>query len=379
MAAAHIGIVLHDFSTGGSERIAIRLSNAWAKAGRRVTIFCGTQEGALRVLVSPEVAVYACMPVTARSPVSRFVTLPLRMRRDIDRLQPDILFAPGNYHLVVFGVLGRLRMARRPLFVCKLSNPVRNGKTPRWLGAIGDWVTRVAAAPVDAFTAMSPSLRAQALTLFTRHIIHHIDEPVLEDEAVIADRSSPPCTQTPIIICVGRLVPQKDFALALAVFAQIDPGLGARLIFLGEGPEYEPLMAEALRLGIADRVDFKGYVADVRSLLSQASLFLMTSRYEGYPAVLIEAMAAGLPIVTTDCSPAIREIVTSPAHGQVVDGRDPVRIAHAVEVGLAAPLPPHSLLETATARNRMGVSSAAYLRCFDELVAAARRDENPGA
>jgi glycosyltransferase involved in cell wall biosynthesis len=366
VTATHIGVVLHDFSTGGSERIAIRLCNAWMKAGRRVTIFCGTEAGALRALVAPGVTICLCTPETKRSLLSRLL-LPLRIRSDIERLAPDLLFSPGNFHLLIFALLGRLRLARRPIMVCKLSNPMRNGDAPGWLGWIGEWATRRAAAPIDAFTAMSPALRAQALTLFKHHAIHHIDEPVLNDRPV--EIISPPAEQLgPLVMCVGRLAPQKDFPLALAAFAAMDARFGARLVLLGEGPERDHLTAEAARLGIADRVDFKGYVADVTPHLSQASLFLMTSRFEGYPAVLIEAMAAGLPIVTTDCSPAIAEIITAPELGQIVEGRDPAKLARAIETVIAAPRADRLVREQAISRNRIGASSAAYLALFDQLV-----------
>lgn len=369
MVAAHIGVVLHDFSTGGSERIAIRLCNAWTRMGRRVTIFCGTEAGALRALVSPGVTVCCCNPITARSPISR-ILLARRLRKSIDQLAPDVLFSPGNFHLVVFALLGRLRFTKRPVMTCKLSNPVRAGAAPQGLGRVGEWVMRIAAAPIDAFVAMSPALRAQALTLFVTHDIHHIDEPVLDDDIAFSGQPLGD-HQTPVIIGIGRLAPQKNFALSLAAFARLDPKTGARLVILGEGPLRAELVAEAHRLEIADRVDFKGYVADVKPLLAQASAFLMTSHYEGYPAVLIEAMAAGVPIVTTDCSPAIYEIVSDGVLGQVVKHPDPAAIASALAAAIATPRADAQRIEAATARNRMGASATAYLDWFDGLVAKA--------
>lgn len=120
--AQHIAIILHDFSTGGSERIAIRLANRWAEMGRRVTIICGTEKGAARALVGAGVAVRSCSPETVRSPWSR-AQLGWRMARLVRAERPDIIFSPGNFHLIILAFLARQRFPKRPVFVSKLSNP----------------------------------------------------------------------------------------------------------------------------------------------------------------------------------------------------------------------------------------------------------------
>ena len=173
------------------------------------------------------------------------------------------------------------------------------------------------------------------------------------------------------IICAGRLAPQKDFALALAAFAQVDPALDAKLLILGEGPLRGELEAQAASLGIADRVEFRGYVPDIGPALATARLYLMTSQFEGYPAVLVEALAAGLPVVTTDCSPAIREIISGDAHGVVCPTRNPHDIARLLEAALRAPPPDRARLAASTDRHRMGTVSRAYLSMFDGLVSRA--------
>src|SRR3546814_762086 len=122
--ARHIAIILHDFSTGGSERIAIRLANRWVQMGRRVSLYCGTEQGQARALVGPGVAVRCCSPVTIRSPLSR-ISLGWRMARLVRQDAPDIVFSPGNFHLVILVILARLPYAKRPAFVSKLSNPMR--------------------------------------------------------------------------------------------------------------------------------------------------------------------------------------------------------------------------------------------------------------
>lgn len=369
MTARHIGIILHDFSTGGSERIAIRLGNAWAKAGRRVTLYCGTEAGALRPLVGAQVEIACCDPPIARSLMSR-VTLGLRLSQVIRNDQPDVIFVPGNYHLLVVAVLARLRFAKRPLFICKLSNPVRSHSSPGVVMRLGEWFTRVALAPVSAFTAMSPALREQALEVFPYHPIYDLAEPILDDDLsplTVAVRSDQPAT----IVCAGRLAPQKDFALALRAFSKIDPALKVRLVIYGEGPLLGSLTALAAELKISEQVSFAGYVSDLRPYLAGAKLFLMTSAFEGYPAVLIEALAAGVPVVTTDCTPAISEIIGSDALGVIVSSRDPQSIAVAIEARLAARDANGDVRIAATQKHMMGTAAQAYLDCFDTAGRAA--------
>jgi glycosyltransferase involved in cell wall biosynthesis len=367
MTASHIALVLHDFSTGGSERIAIRLANAWAKKGRRVTLLCGTEQGAVRSLVSPDIAVQACAPETVRSPWSR-LQLGWRLATLVRRHRPDVVFSPGNFHLVVLAVLARQQFAKRPEFFSKLSNPLRRAGLGSRLETLADGVIRRAAKPVSALIAMSPALGREARAVFGNKHIAEINEPILDDHVVLATNRAA-MRRAPLILCVGRLCQQKNFEAALRAFALLPAPTDARLLILGEGPLRSSLHRMATQLGIAERVEMPGYVPDAAPFFAAADLLLMTSRYEGYPAVLIEAMAAGLPIVTTNCSLAIREILESREFGHVVDSWQPNDIARAIEAQLKRPRPSAEAIESKTAKHRIGVSAQAYLDLFDRVVA----------
>lgn len=365
--ASHIAVILHDFSSGGSERIAIRLANEWARLGRRVTLLCGTEEGAARPLVAPGVAIRACSPVTRRSPWSRLL-LGWRLATLVRSQQPDIVFAPGNFHMIVLAVLGRMPFARRPTFVCKISNPMGQGDSLTILKPMLAAIIRQAVAPIDMLVAMSASLKAEAQPYTGTTPVEEIEEPILGDREIPnalpdGDRLGP------FLVCVGRLEPQKDFLTAIRAFAQFDPSLGARLVILGEGSQRARLEAEIVRLGLGHCVTLAGYVSNTRTYLDQADLLLMTSRFEGYPAVLIEALAAGLAVVATPCSPAIGEIIFSPELGIVTRSRDPSAIADAIAAQIAKPKPSRETSAALIARHRLGPSAAAYLKLFDRLAA----------
>lgn len=366
MTAHHIALVFHDFSTGGSERIAIRLANQWAASGRRVTIFCGTQSGSARDLVSPAIEVISCRPAIHRGWGSR-IRLGWKIAKLFEQHAPDVVFAPGNFHLMVLAVAARRLTKTRPRFVCKISNPLIDGNLPPILRNPLAWLLRPLLAPIDNMTAMSPLLAKEAQRVLPNRQLTCIDEPIL-DRRCNAFRSRAPRDHDPLILCVGRLERQKDFELALRAFAELSPLGRTRLAILGEGPDRQRLLGLAHRLGIAARVDLPGHVPNVSDWICRARLMLMTSRYEGFPAVLIEARASGLPVVTTDCSAALPEVISAPCHGEIVHSRVPSDIAAAIGRQLDAM--PSPVEEIARGTERFEIQSIApkWLHLFDGAV-----------
>lgn len=360
--AASIALLLHDFSGGGSERIAIRLANRWAAAGRRVTIVAGSEAGPARSLVGNEVEVRAVADRLARSIPAR-----LRFGRAAAGLlgdgpdRADIVVGPGNWHVPALAAL-RLTGVVPPL-VCKISNPVTTSDR----GPPGQVVFNRAFALATrgiGLVAMSPAL-AQVAEAALGRAVATIDEPNLPDDW------TPPPPRTPgrTVVAVGRLSAQKDFALALKAFA--DLGAGWRLDLLGDGPQRAQLERIAARRGIGARVALHGHVADIAPFLGRASVLLSSSRYEGYPAVLVEALAAGVPVVTTPSSPAVGEILSHPSFGRVA-AADAVALAGAVRRVAAGPRPDPAALAAMLDKHRIGRSAAAWLALLDDIVATRR-------
>lgn len=365
--AAHILIVMHDFSTGGSERIAIRLANVWARSGRRVSILCGVMQGPARALVDPRVEVVGIWPQIERSALSR-ISLGNAMAACVNRLQPDIIFSPGNFHLPVVGVMARLLGDRRPPIVCKLSNPLRRPDRPSPFQHIFDAATRTLAAKVDAVVAMSSSLADEARAILAPIPVQRIYEPNID----IADYPAPRPIETSakrLIVCAGRLVSQKNFALAIRAFAALDRSLDARLMIFGDGEKRIALEVLVDELGLNDRVEFAGHVRDIRPALARASLFLLSSRYEGYPAVLIEALAAGVPVVSTPCTPALSEIMIDASYGKVV-APDAGALAGAMDEILRAPRGQRVQAGELLERHRIDHVADEYLALFDRTIEA---------
>ena len=135
--------------------------------------------------------------------------------------------------------------------------------------------------------------------------VHAIYNPVVTDELLL--KSKDVCEHPwlkdsgpPVILAIGRLSKAKDFPTLLRAFARLSIGRSLRLIVLGKGKLLNKLLALARDLGISDRVHFAGFVANPYAFLARATLFVLSSRREGLPTVLIEALACGCPVVSTD-------------------------------------------------------------------------------
>lgn len=353
--AGHIALVLHDFSGGGSERIAIRLAQRWAAAGRRVTIVAGTNAGVARPLADG-LAVVAFDAGLTRSIPDR-----LRFGRAaaamIEGAAPDVVVSPGNWHVLTFAAIAVAGM-RLPV-IAKISNPVRHvDRGPPFQHLQNAAFARMTA-HYAALVAMSPALAAEAEAVLGRPVAT-IAEPNLPD-----DWTPPPPVARSIdprrLVAAGRLMPQKDFALALATLAAL--GKGWHLDLLGDGRERARLEARAAALRVAGQVTFHGHVADTGPYLRAASAFLCSSRYEGYPAVLIEALAAGTPVVTTPCSPAVPEIMSDASFGMVA-ATEPDALADAIRA-VAGRMPDPVLTAARLGQHRIGQSAAAWLALLD--------------
>lgn len=122
----------------------------------------------------------------------------------------------------------------------------------------------------------------------------------------------------PVILGVGRLKPQKDFETLIRAFAEVRSRRHARLVILGEGDLRGELMELATTLGVEDDVDLHGFVDNPYSFMQQADVFVLSSRYEGMPNVLVEAAALGTPVVATDCPSGPRELLNGGSGGELV-------------------------------------------------------------
>jgi len=143
---------------------------------------------------------------------------------------------------------------------------------------------------------------------------------------------------------VGRLTEQKDFSTLLQAFAQVRAQRQARLLLLGEGEMRDELTALGLALGIAKDLSLHGFTNNPFAYMARAAVFVLSSAYEGLPGVLIQALACGCPVVSTDCPSGPSEILENGQYGRLVPVGDPAAMAQAILSTLEAP-PDRGLLQ----------------------------------
>ncbi len=147
----------------------------------------------------------------------------------------------------------------------------------------------------------------------------------------------------PVLVFAGRLEIEKDLPTLLGAFARLCKRRDCRLLIVGDGRLRPEIERERAALGLADRVDMPGWVANPYPYLRLANLVVLSSIWDALPTVLIESLALGTPTVSTECGAGPREILGGGRYGALVPASDPVALAEAMERTLAAPLPPEAL------------------------------------
>jgi glycosyltransferase involved in cell wall biosynthesis len=181
-----------------------------------------------------------------------------------------------------------------------------------------------------------------------RSAIRVIYNPVVTPE--LAARAEEPLVHpwlvpgsAPVLLAAGRLSAQKDFPTLLRAFARVRAARPARLIILGEGELRAQLEAQAVALGLGEDVQFPGFVENPYAYMRRAGVFVLSSAWEGFGIVLVEAMACGAPVVSTDCPVGPAEILEGGRYGPLVPIGDDGALAHAILSALDCPMDPERL------------------------------------
>lgn len=362
--AQHILIPIHDFSLGGTERIAFRMAGEWGRRGRRVTLLAGASDGPMAPQVPHGVGIEVLAEPVPRSTFSR-MRLGAAMAGPAKALAPDAVFLIGNFHFAVARALKRA-MPEVPI-LGKVSNPL----IPAALGT-GQLARTLAAwwsGGVDRLVAMSPDLRDELSQFVPSQRIVAIRDPFLDDDVPVVARSGRPSSPLSLLF-VGRLEPQKNPLLALATAARLrDLGTAFTLTIVGGGAMEQAVHKEVARLGLADYVTLHGHIANPASFFREADMLLMTSRYEGVPAVIGEALVAGMPFVASPCTAWLQGLVArNPTLGMLVSAHDADQLAEAVQQRAAQPFPQVEAIEQAIGGHRLSAAADAYLDLFDRQI-----------
>ncbi|BCA57637.1 glycosyl transferase [Sphingomonas sp. HMP6] len=362
---------LYSFAPGGVERVAARLHAAFVRHGVESRVVLANARIAPPF---PLPAMTQVAPEPRGSTISRLLALVRGLPTIVARDRIDLLFCAGNTYTAP-AVLLRLTMGRAcPPILAKISNDLVRPDMP-WLVRLfyRRWL-RIQGRYIDHFVGMAPAMRGEIATLIgvPDDRISVIEDPALSDADLARLARVRDAAQRDHagrhFLAIGRLAPQKNFPLLLDAFARIvQPG--DTLHILGEGPERAALEAQAARLGIVDSVALPGHTDPLDVWLGQADAFVLSSDFEGVPAVVIEALAAGLPIVATDCCVSMADLLGHGTLGSLVPVGDAAALSAAMDtVASTEPAEIVAARRAAAARFTIEHATGRYIELMQRLV-----------
>ena len=343
-----IALYMHNLAGGGAERTNLDLMRSWLAAGHTVTLVLHSKSGELLDQLPVGLAVETLD--TARSIAD---TLPLA--RYLRRAQPDVLLTSLDHNNIV-GLLAKLlARSRTPVIICQ-HNPFTMNSTrmTSWtyyaLPPLYWFLHRFAAGVVAVSEGVAENF-AHA-TGRRRAVIDTIHNPIVGPDfaARAAQTVDHPWLdgQAPCYVSAGRLVEQKNYQLLLRAFARHrQTHNAARLLLLGDGPQRPRLETLALELGVAESVRFEGFVKNPLPYIRKASAFVLTSEYEGFGNVIVEAFGVGTPVISVDCNYGPSEILKGGRLGCLVPSNDIEALANAFSPDLREIWPSEMLIRRA--------------------------------
>ncbi len=341
---ARLLIVRPSLADGGADRVTITLLENLPRERFLLALALNRRTGPYAEDVPDDVEVHvlgAASLWTAWLPLSRLLRT----------VRPDILLSTCSGMNLPACLASLLTPGRRKLVLSERNVLVRDQPWPKKLSLLiakGLLYRRA-----DVITAVSQGVKndlSARLRLDPRRI-RVVYNPVITpevEELAEAGASHPWIGDgVPLLLAAGRLVPAKGFDLLLRAVARVRRRQPVRLVILGEGRERPRLEALASELGIADAVDLPGFQKNPFPYMRACTLFVLSSRWEGLPGVLIQAMACGAPVVAADCAAGPSEIINPDRDGELVPVADVDALAAAIARLLADPSKRRSMGEAA--------------------------------
>ncbi len=333
MNNSRIAIVITNLHVGGAERVAINLANSFSRIGYLVDVVLLSATGELIDELLPEIRV-----VDLQVKRMREVLTPLI--RYIRKNRPNALLANMWPITSITLCACKLAMVKTRLVVVEHTTWSKSEicKSPfrRWQAAttmrftlpFADGIVAVSDGAADDLARFA-NLNRNDITVIYNPIVGEVKVTSLHQINDWSESKYP-------VLAVGKLKVVKDFATLLKAFSILINHLDAKLLILGEGECRLALELQAKQLGISDKVIMPGFVKDTTSFYEQANLCVVTSVAEGFSNVIVESLAAGTPVVSTDCPSGPSEILCNGKFGKLVPVGDSLALAQAMLDSLAS-------------------------------------------
>ena len=322
--------------SGGAGRNAVNYANTLADAGLRVALAYGSGKG-WGLDASLDSRVTRCCLKSARNLRSIPALTALLRRTDPARA---LVIGPSN--MVPFRISALLAGYSGPVDWRVSNSPTGLlAGYPGWKRAVKKPMFARALRRADRLIALNPAL---ARELHETWQVPRDRITVIPNGVALPNMSERPAPRVPpVILCVARLQPQKDHATLLRAFALLRKRKACRLQLAGDGSLKTELERLTDKLEIRSEVDFLGHVHETTELYLQASITVLSSRFEGFPNVLIESLAHGTPVVATDCPSGPAEVIDSPSVGLLCEPGNADQLADRLEQALDTEYRPEDL------------------------------------
>ena len=368
MSPKRIMLVIHSLLGGGAERVTVSLANAWSARGDSVDIVTfGTEETSYPV--SPAVRLTGlCTAARSEGFVSgllgNFRRL-LALRREIRLKRPDIVIGMMSATSVLVALAG-MGLPARTIGAERIYPPLLP------LGRIWTGLRRFLYRYLDAVTAQTDVAARWLQQHTSARNIHVVPNPIIFPLPNSLPHIPPETCVRPdrrVLLAMGRLVPQKGFSDLITVFGELAPRYPDwNLVILGEGPARQALEERIAAYGLTGRAILPGHAGNVAEWLGRAQLFVMTSRFEGFPNALMEAMAAGVPAISYDCLAGPAVIIRHGIDGFLVPVNDMDRLAWHLRL-VMDDVPLRDAMAAAALQVRERFSLASALALWDQIFA----------
>ncbi len=344
-----VALFFPTFTPGGIERCFLNLAEGFLERGIAVDIVVSDRRGSFESQIPDGVRV---IDLRADRVLKSVVPLIKYLRR----YSPDVLLS-GHTHANIVAVWStKLSFTDTQVAIGVHSTPsLKKTKNGNVISAAKDAILTVSYHMADHIIAVSKGSAKDIsnVTGITESKISVIYNPVIgprfdvkinesiEHQWLQNDRLE-------VIIAAGRLAPVKDFQTLIQTFKILEENSpDTRLIIMGSGEQKWYLEKLTKELGIVDKVDLVGYINNVYPYLSRSDVFVLSSRLEGFGIALVEAMATGTPVVSTDCPNGPDEILRGGKFGELTPVGDETALASAIERTLSDPIDSRKLVDRA--------------------------------
>ena len=349
---------------GGWGRILVNLANAFQERDLDVHFLVDDDSGSFNKFLNPSIEIHPLKTTHTISGIPYF-------SRHMLQFRPDVILTTVVRHTALACRVKRLTGLPSKIFPTihnTYSEKFRKLSARKFRSRIKK--VRKYYPQCDKIVAVSEGVKEDfcALSRISPEIVKTIYNPVVDES--VAERASIPIDdpwfqtgEPPVILSAGRLEKAKNFPLLIRSFELLRKRTRCRLIILGDGGEFDNLNSMARESGYSNDIALPGHVENPFAYMKQASLFALSSLWEGLPTVLIEAMAIGCPVVSTDCPSGPREILLNGKYGRVVPINDQEKLAKAMLETLENPLP-SEILKKRASEFTVSKSVKNYFRLF---------------